>query len=233
MLSPACGSPIGSRVGARTPRHRSVRGLRERARVGYTDAEKESIRDLYGSPVSIDITFAGGEQIELGDRQLSVLHARVTRPATSCSTSRRAVSFQLGRRALALLPGCRRNAALPRRMRTSSPTSQRSTFSSRSPRLSSIRDIGQRAGAPMCSFLGESREFVGALDTVLQERSRRLRRFASSASMWNEAGTVRRRIRVNLMFVVHGHLRRLAPRDVRTLDPNERPWRFELRRGAR
>ena len=60
--------------------------------VAYTDAEKESIRDLYGSPVSIDVTFAGGEQIELGDRQLSVLHAPghsaghlVLYTATTCS----------------------------------------------------------------------------------------------------------------------------------------------------
>src|SRR3989442_14431994 len=42
--------------------------------LGYAEAGKASIRRLYGSPVGIDVTFAGGEASELGDRRPAVLH---------------------------------------------------------------------------------------------------------------------------------------------------------------
>lgn len=43
--------------------------------VGFTDEEKAWMRSEYGDPVELDLTWAGGEQLEVAERRLRVLHA--------------------------------------------------------------------------------------------------------------------------------------------------------------
>jgi glyoxylase-like metal-dependent hydrolase (beta-lactamase superfamily II) len=84
-----------------------------------------------------------------------------------------------------------------------------------------------RSGAEVAAFLDESRAFVHAGDAVMAER---LVRPASLRELCEHA-----EVRlgpfgadpVNLMFVVHGHLRRMLRRgEARLIDPAERPARF-------
>jgi len=90
-----------------------------------------------------------------------------------------------------------------------------------------------RSGAGVTSFLAESREFVQALDTALAER------LETPATLRQLCEHVSVRLGpfgaepVNLMFAVHGHLRRLLrTRLVRLLDPVEQPPRFEWTAGT-
>ena len=199
--------------------------------VGYTDAEKESIRDLYGSPVSIDITFAGGEQIELGDRQLSVLHAPghsaghlvLYEPASGLLFSSDAVHWRF-------CPAADGNAALPPTYEDVEPyLATIDLLESLAPHELHSGHWPARTGSEVLAFLRESREFVGALDAVLQER------LEAPSTLRELCEHVEMRLGpfgadpVNLMFVVHGHLQRLVRRgDVRTIDLGEWPRRFEL-----
>ena len=43
--------------------------------VGYSEEGKTWVRSLYGAPVAVDLTFAGGEELDLGGRRLRILHA--------------------------------------------------------------------------------------------------------------------------------------------------------------
>jgi hypothetical protein len=77
------------------------------------------------------------------------------------------------------------------------------------------------------AFLADSREFVTALDGAIAER------LEDPTTLRELCLHVDARLGpfgpdpVNLMFAVHGHLRRLLRRgDVRLLDPTERPVRF-------
>jgi glyoxylase-like metal-dependent hydrolase (beta-lactamase superfamily II) len=198
--------------------------------LGYTEAEKEGIRELYGSPVSIDATLAGGEEIEVGDRCLSVLHA----PGHSAG------HLVLYERASGLLfssdavhwrwcPATDGSAALP------------PTYEDVDPYLGTIELLESlapselhsghwtpRRGGDVLGFLRESREFVHAVDAALEERLEtpatlrelcehvdvRLGRFGADP--------------VNLMFAVHGHVRRLVGKGrVRTVALTDFPRVFE------
>jgi glyoxylase-like metal-dependent hydrolase (beta-lactamase superfamily II) len=198
--------------------------------VGYTDAEKRWIRDLYGAPVPIDVTFAGGEEIELGDRHLSVLHAPghsaghlvLHEPASGLLFSSDAVHWRW-------CPAADGSPALP------------PTYEDVDPYLGTIELLESLApselhsghwpslsGADVAGFLRESREFVSALDAELEQR------LETRATLRQLCEHVDMRLGpfgadpVNLMFAVHGHLRRLVRTGrVRVLDPTERPRRFE------
>jgi len=39
--------------------------------VGYSEEGKPWVRSLYGAPVAVDLTFAGGGELDLGGRRLS------------------------------------------------------------------------------------------------------------------------------------------------------------------
>jgi glyoxylase-like metal-dependent hydrolase (beta-lactamase superfamily II) len=211
---------VTDRYGAYEPEH----GL------GYTDAEKTRIRDLSGAPVPIDVTFAGGEEIELGDRRLSVLHAPghsaghlvLHETASGLLFSSDAVHWRW-------CPAADGSPALP------------PTYEDVDPYLVTIELLESLApselhsghwpslsGAAVVGFLRESREFVSALDAELEDRLEThatLRQLCEHVDM--QLGPFGADP-VNLMFAVHGHLRRLVRTGrVRMLDPTERPRRFE------
>jgi glyoxylase-like metal-dependent hydrolase (beta-lactamase superfamily II) len=204
--------------------------------VGYTNAEKESIRNLYGSPVSIDVTFAGGEEIELGDRHLSFLHAPghsaghlvLYEAASGLLFSSDAVHWRF-------CPAADGTAALPPTYEDVEPyLATIDLIESLAPHELHSGHWPARRGTEVLGFLRESREFVGAIDAALQERLEApstLRELCEHVEMTlGPFGADP----VNLMFVVHGHLRRLVRRgEVRTPDPGERPRRFELATAAR
>jgi glyoxylase-like metal-dependent hydrolase (beta-lactamase superfamily II) len=111
--------------------------------VGYGDAEKAAFRNLAGSPVAVDVTFAGGEEIELGARRLSVLHAPghsaghlvLHEPATGLLFTSDAVHWRF-------CPAADGRPACRRRTRTSIRIWRRSRWSSPSGRASSIPGTG-------------------------------------------------------------------------------------------
>jgi glyoxylase-like metal-dependent hydrolase (beta-lactamase superfamily II) len=198
--------------------------------VGYTDLEKRGIRDLYGAPAAIDVTFAGGEEIELGDRRLSVLHAPghsaghlvLYETASGLLFSSDAVHWRW-------CPAADGSPALP------------PTYEDVDPYLGTIELLESLApselhsghwpplsGVGVVGFLRESREFVDALDAELEQR------LETPATLRQLCEHVDVRLGpfgadpVNLMFAVHGHLRRLVRTGrVRLVDPTERPRRFE------
>jgi glyoxylase-like metal-dependent hydrolase (beta-lactamase superfamily II) len=204
--------------------------------MGYSSAEKESIRRLYGSPVSIDRTFAGGEQIELGDRKLTVLHAPghsaghlvLYEAASGVLFSSDAVHWRF-------CPAADGTAALPPTYEdVEAYVATIELLESVAPNELHSGHWPARKGTQVLGFLRESREFVGALDAALQER------LDAPSTLHQLCEHVEMRLGpfgadpVNLMFAVHGHLRRLVRRgDVRALDLRECPRRFELAAAAR
>jgi glyoxylase-like metal-dependent hydrolase (beta-lactamase superfamily II) len=199
--------------------------------VGYSSAEKESIRHLYGSPASIDVAFAGGEQIELGDRQLSVLHAPghsaghlvLYEAASGLLFSSDAVHWRF-------CPAADGTAALPPTYEDVEPyLATIDLLESLAPHELHSGHWPARRGTDVLRFLGESREFVGALDASLQERLEAPSTLRELCEHMEVKLGPFGADPVNLMFVVHGHLRRLVRRgDVRTIDLSECPRRFEL-----
>jgi glyoxylase-like metal-dependent hydrolase (beta-lactamase superfamily II) len=198
--------------------------------VGYSEVEKRWIRDLYGAPVSIDVTFAGGEEIELGGRRLSVLHAPghsaghlvVHEQANGLIFSSDAVHWRW-------CPAADGGAALPPTYEeVDSYLATIELLESLAPSELHSGHWPPRGGADVVRFLRESREFVAALDEELEQR------LETPATLRQLCEHVDMRLGpfgadpVNLMFAVHGHLRRLIRTGrVRMLDPTEWPRRFE------
>lgn len=202
--------------------------------LGYTEAEKVWIRERYGSPCQVDVTFAGGEEIELGGRRLSVLHAPghsaghlvLHEPASGLMFTSDAVHWRW-------CPAADGSPALP-------PTYEDvdryletiALIESLAPKELHSGHWPARSGAGVTTFLAESREFVQALDRALAERLEApatLRQLCEHVSVrLGPFGTDP----VNLMFAVHGHLRRLLRTGgVRLLDATEQPPRFERAAG--
>jgi glyoxylase-like metal-dependent hydrolase (beta-lactamase superfamily II) len=198
--------------------------------VGYTEDEKKSMRVLAGASVAIDVTFAGGEELELGDRRLTILHAPghstghlvLHEPASGLLFSSDAVHWRC-------CPAADGGAELPPTYEDVDPYLETiALLESLAPRELHSGHWPARSGADVLAFLHESREFVRALDAVLEER---LERPATLQQLCEHvdvrlgpfgAGSV------NLMFAVHGHLRRLVRTGrVRVPAPTERPRRFE------
>lgn len=198
--------------------------------VGYTDAEKTWIRDLSGAPAAIDVTFAGGEEIELGDRRLSVLHAPghsaghlvLHETASGLFFSSDAVHWRW-------CPAADGSPALPPTYEDVDPyLATIELLESLTPSQLHSGHWPSLSGADVVGFLRESREFVSALDAELEKRLEThatLRQLCEHVDM--QLGPFGADP-VNLMFAVHGHLRRLVRTGrVRMLDPTERPRRFE------
>jgi glyoxylase-like metal-dependent hydrolase (beta-lactamase superfamily II) len=197
--------------------------------VGYSPAEKRWMRALYGAPVTVDVSFAGGETLELGDRRLDVLHAPghsaghliVHERESGMLFSSDAVHWRM-------CPAADGSPALP------------PTYEEVDPYLETIALVEElepaelhtghwpaRTGADVRRFCAESREFVAALDTVLEER------LASPSTLRDLCEHADKLLGpfgadpVNLMFAVHGHLRRLLRTDrIEVVDVLERPPRY-------
>lgn len=198
--------------------------------LGYNEDEKAWIRGLYGSPCSVDVTFAGGEEIDLGGRLLSLLHA----PGHSAG---HLVAHEVANGLLFTsdavhwrwCPAADGSPALP------------PTYEDVDPYLATVALIEAlapeelhsghwpaRSGDGVAAFLAESRQFVWEVDTTLAER------LETPATLRQLCEHVSVRLGpfgadpVNLMFAVHGHLRRLLRTGkVRLLDPLERPPRYK------
>jgi glyoxylase-like metal-dependent hydrolase (beta-lactamase superfamily II) len=197
--------------------------------IGYSEAEKASFRELAGAPVALAVTFSGGEEVDLGGRRLSLLHAPghsaghlvLHEPATGLLFTSDAVHW-------GFCPAADGSPALP------------PTYEEVDPYLETIALVEElqpselhsghwpvRSGAEVAAFLQESRAFVRAMDEALRER------LASPATLRQLCEHVDVCLGpfgadpVNLMFAVHGHLRRMLRRgEARLLDPAERPTRF-------
>jgi glyoxylase-like metal-dependent hydrolase (beta-lactamase superfamily II) len=197
--------------------------------VGYSAADKRWMRTLYGAPSAVELTFGGGETIDLGGRQLRVLHAPghsaghliLHEPATELVFSSDAVHWRM-------CPAADGSPALP-------PTyedvdSYLATIALVDSLPASQLHSGHwpvRSGAEIHRFCLESSAFVDALDLVLLDRLER------PATLRQLCDHVDARLGpfgadpVNLMFATHGHLRRLIKREQAELvDARGRPPRF-------
>jgi glyoxylase-like metal-dependent hydrolase (beta-lactamase superfamily II) len=198
--------------------------------VGYSDEEKDWVRSVSGAPATIDLTFAGGEELDLGDRRLRLVHTpghsaghlALHDPESGLLFCSDAVHWRM-------CPAADGSAALP------------PTYEDVDPYLETIDRIASLAPAELHSghwpakigpeigaFLAESRAFVTAMDAAIEDR------LEDAATLRDLCEYVDTRLGpfgadpVNLMFAVHGHLRRLLRRGrVSLLDPAARPLRFE------
>jgi glyoxylase-like metal-dependent hydrolase (beta-lactamase superfamily II) len=193
--------------------------------VGYSDAEKVWIRSLYGAPAAVDVTWSGGEVVAVGDRKLEVMrapghsagHLMIWDPTTRQLFSSDAIHGRM-------CPAADGAPALP-------PTYEEVDAYVES--IGTVESLGvaelhsghwpQRTGEDVLAFLGESRDFVAALDTAVLERLERpagLRELCEHAEQrLGPFGADP----VNLMFAVHGHLRRLVSRGAVRVDSLRRP----------
>ena len=199
--------------------------------VGYSEADKAWVRSLYGGHVSIDLTFAGGEKLDLGDRRVRVLHAPghspghlvLHEPETGLLFTSDAVHWRM-------CPAADGSPALPPTYEdVDSYLETIALLESLAPGELHSGHWPALKGPEIASFLEESREFVGTLDAVIEER---LERPATLCQLCEHADM---RLGpfgadpVNLVFAVHGHLRRSLRRGrASLLDPTERPPRFQL-----
>jgi glyoxylase-like metal-dependent hydrolase (beta-lactamase superfamily II) len=197
--------------------------------VGYSATDKRWMRALYGAPVTIDVTFAGGERIELGERRLRAHHAPghsaghlvLHEPASGLLFSSDAIHWRM-------CPAADGSPALP------------PTYEDVDPYLETIELVEAlepsqlhsghwpaRTGPEIHAFCAESREFVAALDAALVERLENPATLRELCEHADRAVGPFGADPVNLMFVVHGHLRRLVRReDVDVVDRSERPPRY-------
>lgn len=199
--------------------------------IGLDDSEKRSIRSLYGAKVWIDLPLAGGEQLRLGERLVHFVHAPghsaghliVHEPRTGALFT----SDALHGRAI---PGADGSPALPptyedvdaylttlERVRALEPSTLHSGH------------WPPQAGRSIVDWLKECAEFVIDTDAAIHER------LTSPATLRDLCEYVESRMGPfgsasdALVFVAHGHLRRLLRRGVATaVDLREIPPRFRL-----
>jgi glyoxylase-like metal-dependent hydrolase (beta-lactamase superfamily II) len=179
--------------------------------LGYGREDKAWMRANYGAPVTVDIGFAGGERVHVGDRTLAVHHAPghspghlvVHEPATGLLFTSDAVHWRM-------CPAADGSPALP-------PTYEDvdayletiEMIASLEPREMHSGHWPACAGQRVAEFLDESTTFVSQMDVALEER---LETPATLADLCRHAD---RRLGpfnadvVNLTYAVHGHLRRL------------------------
>jgi glyoxylase-like metal-dependent hydrolase (beta-lactamase superfamily II) len=199
--------------------------------VGYPDADKVWMRANYGAPAAVEVGLAGGETLQVGDRRLTALHAPghsaghlvLHEPATGMLFSSDAVHWRM-------CPAADGSPAL-------APTYEEvDDYLATIGMLESLaaRELHSghwpiRSGGEIGEFMAESRAFVERMDAALAER---LERPATLAELCRHADA---RLGpfgsdpVNLMFVVHGHVRRmLRARTAEIVAAGERPPRYRL-----
>jgi len=179
--------------------------------VGYPDADKAWMRANYGAATAVEVGLAGGEMIAVGDRRLTVLHAPghsaghlvLHEQASGMLFSSDAVHWRI-------CPAADGSPAL-------APTYEE--IDDYLETIDMLESLGAtelhsghwptRTGPEIADFMAESRAFVERMDAALAER---LERPATLAELCEHAD---RRLGpfgcepVNLMFAVHGHIRRM------------------------
>jgi glyoxylase-like metal-dependent hydrolase (beta-lactamase superfamily II) len=202
--------------------------------VGYSRAEKKWMRSLYGAPATVDVSFGGGETLALNNRRFDVLHApghsaghvMLYEPAAGSLYSSDAVHWRM-------CPAADGSPALP-------PTYEDVDAYLATIALVERLELAElhsghwptKFGAEIREFCAESAEFVYALDAVLEDR------LASPATLRDLCDHADARLGpfgadpVNLMFAVHGHVRRMLQNgQVEVVDLSVRPPQYH-RAGA-
>jgi glyoxylase-like metal-dependent hydrolase (beta-lactamase superfamily II) len=187
------------------------------------------MRANYGRPATVEVGLGGGEELRVGGRRLEVHHAPghsaghlvLYEPATGMLFSSDAVHWRM-------CPAAGGEPALP------------PTYEDVDPYLATIDMIGRlgvrelhsghwpaRAGAEVAAFLDESRAFVGRMDAAVLDLAERPATLAELCRGVDAALGPFGCDPVNLMFAVHGHLRRLVRQGrVRVAAAGERPPRY-------
>jgi glyoxylase-like metal-dependent hydrolase (beta-lactamase superfamily II) len=197
--------------------------------LGYGPADKVWMRANYGAPALVEIGFAGGEAVQVGARRLVVHHAPghsaghlvLHEPAAGLLFTSDAVHWRM-------CPAADGSPALP-------PTYE--DVDAYLETIGMIASLDARevhsghwptcTGSQITEFLDESRAFVDRMDEAIAER---LDATATLAQLCNHA---EERLGpfgadpINLMFAVHGHLRRmLRTGRAQVVRAGERPPRY-------
>src|SRR6476646_11233783 len=199
--------------------------------VGYPDADKEWMRANYGAPAAVEVGLAGGETIAVGDRRLGARHAPghspghlvLHEPATGMLFSSDAVHWRM-------CPAADGSPAL-------APTYEEvddylETIDMLESLAATELHSGHwpiRTGAEIADFMAESRAFVARMDSTLAERLERPATLAELCDHADERLGPFGSEPVNLMFVVHGHVRRmLRSGKAEVVTAGARPPRYRL-----
>jgi glyoxylase-like metal-dependent hydrolase (beta-lactamase superfamily II) len=199
--------------------------------VGYHEAEKEWMRENYGASATVEVGLAGGETLRVGDRRLTALHAPghsaghlvLHEPATGMLFSSDAVHW-------CMCPAADGSPALA------------PTYEEVDDYLDTIAMLERltvaelhsghwpiRRGGEIADFMAESRAFVERVDSALAERLERPATLAQLCAHVDERLGPFGSDAVNLMFVVHGHVRRmLRAGKAEIVTAGERPPRYRL-----
>lgn len=198
---------------------------------GYPDDAIAAMKGEAGEPVEIDLALTGGETLRVGDRILDVRHAPghsaghlvLFEPATGMLFSSDAVHG-------AMCPDAGGAPALP-------PTYEEVDAYLRTVDLIAGLPVESMhsghwptfEGAEIAGFLDESRAFVSSLDEALLEV------MEQPVTLLEVCAELDARLGpfggepVNLMFAVHGHLRRLCRAGrAAVVDTTAAPLRFNL-----
>jgi len=199
--------------------------------VGYPDADKLWMRANYGAPATVEVGLAGGETIAVGDRRLVARHAPghsaghlvLHEPATGLLFSSDAVHWRM-------CPAADGSPAL-------CPTYEE--VDDYLATIGMLESLGAaelhsghwpiRTGAEIADFMAESRAFVARMDSTLEERLERPATLAELCDHADERMGPFGSEPANLMFVVHGHVRRmLRSAKAEIVTAGERPPRYRL-----
>ena len=199
--------------------------------LGYPDADKLWMRANYGAPATVEVGLAGGETVAVGDRRLTALHAPghsaghlvLHEPATGMLFSSDAVPWRM-------CPAADGSPAL-------APTYEEvddylGTIDMLDSLTATELHSGHwpiRNGAEIADFMAESRAFVERVDSALAERMERPATLAELCEHTDERLGPFGSEAFNLMFVVHGHVRRmLRAGRAEIVTAGERPPRYRL-----
>jgi glyoxylase-like metal-dependent hydrolase (beta-lactamase superfamily II) len=199
--------------------------------MGYGPEEIAWIRAHYGAPARIDVTFSGGETLQLGGRLLEVHHA----PGHSAGhlvVFDRAAGLLFSSDAIhwKACPGVDGGPAMcPTYEEVDSYLATIELVRALAPAELHSGHWPTRSGAEVGDFLDESGAFVEEVDRVLLAR---LERPATLAELCDEVlrelGPWQSELHL-LMFCVHGHVRRLQRTGrVQAADPTASPRLFQL-----
>jgi glyoxylase-like metal-dependent hydrolase (beta-lactamase superfamily II) len=204
--------------------------------VGFDDVDVAWMRANYGGPVEIDLTLVGGERLSVGDRVLEVLpaaghsagHLMLFEPASRMLFCSDAIHSSM-------CPSVDGAPALcPTYEDVESYLETIARVESLAPAELHSGHWPVAVGAEVGEFLAASREFVARLDDVLLERlggGRQLTLGELCSSVEGELGPWDSPTHM-LMFIVHGHIRRLVrARAVELVAPGVRPARYRVRHG--
>src|SRR4051794_21244193 len=194
--------------------------------LGMTADEIRWVRANYGARVEIDVTFSGGESLQIGERRLDVLpapghsagHLMLFEPETGLLFSSDAVHW----RACPAVDGS--PALCPTYEEVDDYVETIELVESLAPSEMHSGHWPMRSGREVIAFLEDSRGFVEAVDAVLRARLAQPATLAElcqevqlEAGPWDSEPAM-------LRFVVSGHVRRLLHvRAVEVIEAGTRP----------